>query len=75
VTWKYNKVTVEGDLTGEDGMPIKEELELWQQDLVECIRELIGNPTFCDVMSHVPKHIYTDEEGQDRIIDEMWTGD
>jgi hypothetical protein len=75
MTWKYDEVTVERDLTGEDGMPLKEELELWRRDPVECIRELIGNPAFRDVMRYTPECIYADEEGHDRIIDEMWTGD
>jgi Plavaka transposase len=52
-----------------------EEMELWRRDPVECIRELIGNPTFKDLLAYAPEQAFQDEEGNIRIFDEMWTGD
>jgi hypothetical protein len=65
---------ITGDLIGEDGKPLTEEVELWRRDPVECVRELIGNPAFKDYISYVPEKAYRDEEGKERIYDEMWTG-
>ncbi|KAG1742960.1 hypothetical protein EDD22DRAFT_982148 [Suillus occidentalis] len=47
--------------------------ELWWQDPVECVRELIGNPAFKDYLSYVPKKVYADPQGKMRVYDEMWT--
>ena len=38
-------IDVEGDMEGEDGVLKQEMLELWQRDPVECMEELLGNPT------------------------------
>ena len=46
-----------------------------REDPVECVNELIGNPSFKDYISYVPEHVYTVDAGQDRIYDEMWTAD
>lgn len=54
---------------------MSEDLELWKRDPVECIKDLIGNPAFRDLMSYVPQQAYTDAEGKNRIFDEMWTAD
>ncbi|KAJ7748266.1 hypothetical protein DFH07DRAFT_775727 [Mycena maculata] len=54
----------------------KETVELWWRDPVECVRELMGNPMFRDVMRSVaPEELYADEKGEIRVINEMWTGD
>jgi len=52
-----------------------EDLELWIRDPVECIKELIGNPAFRDVMKYAPEKHYEDREGQHKRIDEMWTAE
>lgn len=59
----------------EDGKPLTEELELWWRDPVECIRELLGNPVFKEIMRYAPEHHYQDKEGKVRITNEMWTAD
>lgn len=46
-----------------------------ETDPVECIKELIGNPAFCNQMHFEPERVYEDEEGKSRVFDEMWTGD
>ena len=43
--WTCQTIDVEGDVVGEDGAMKWEMLELWQRDPVECVEELIGNPT------------------------------
>ena len=36
----------DGDHVGDDGKMMSEDLELWMQDPVECVKELVGNPAF-----------------------------
>ena len=68
-------VKVNGDRVGNDGEKMLEDLELWMRDPVECVKELIGNPVFKELMSFVPERVYTDKNGTNRIYDEMWTAD
>lgn len=72
--WKCQPVTVTGDQIGLDGAEIKEELELWFRDPVECIRELIGNPLFQAKMVFAPEKLYEDEGGEEEVRNEMNTG-
>ena len=64
-----------GDLLDKGGEPLTEENELWIRDPVECIRELIGNLAFCDHIAYVCQEVFTDEKGENRRYDEMWTGE
>ncbi|KAG1721587.1 uncharacterized protein EDB91DRAFT_1240293 [Suillus paluster] len=48
-------------------------ISMW--DLVECIRELMGNPEFDHMVSYAPERVFSDAEGKTRWFDEMWTGD
>ncbi|KAF8871026.1 hypothetical protein BD779DRAFT_1613985 [Infundibulicybe gibba] len=73
--WECEVITTPGDRAGEDGEIVGEEMELWYRNPVECIKELIGNPAFSDSVSFVPERVYTSNDGDDRIYDEMWTGD
>lgn len=73
--WTCDIVTSTGDVLGPDGAPLTENHELWRRDPVECVRELIGNPAFKEYMSYVPEMAYADEDAQNRMYDEMWTGD
>ena len=68
-------MNVEGDRVGEDGEKMTEDLELWMRDPIECVKELLGNPAFRKWMSFVPERVYADENGTNRIYDEMWTAD
>ncbi|KAG1811778.1 uncharacterized protein BJ212DRAFT_1483508 [Suillus subaureus] len=54
---------------------VTEDVELWIHNPVECMKELIGNPSFKEDMAYSPAKAYADCAGQDRIIDEMWTAD
>ncbi|KAF8885298.1 hypothetical protein BD779DRAFT_1611957 [Infundibulicybe gibba] len=73
--WECEIVTAPGDQCGEDGEIVGEDMELWYRDPVECIKELLSNPAFKDLISYVPERVYTSSDGDDRIYDEMWTGD
>jgi Plavaka transposase len=40
-----------------DGGMMSKEVELWRRDPVECVRELIGNPAFREVISYLNVHM------------------
>jgi len=73
--WDYRTVTMTGDRVDENGNPLTEDIELWFWNPMECIAQLISNPSFDGVMSHVPERVYEDSAGKSRVYDEMWTGD
>jgi hypothetical protein len=73
--WKCEIVTAHGNKVGQDKTMMTEDLELWKRDPVECVKELIGNPAFQNLVSYVPQRAYADKAGLNRIFDEMWTGD
>lgn len=75
MNWIYDQISVTGDRIGEDGGPMIETLDLWRRDPVECVRELIGNPAFREMMAYAPERVFSDREALQRIIDEMCTGD
>ncbi|KAL0063337.1 hypothetical protein AAF712_009732 [Marasmius tenuissimus] len=73
VGWRCEQVHVEGDLSDDEGSLMTEDLELWLRDPVECVRELLGNPVFRDVMKYRPEKHYCDSEGRNERLNEMWT--
>jgi hypothetical protein len=81
--WTCKIFEITGDLidTRDNGGEIlktrmlKEEVELWRRDPVECVRELIGNPTFQAQMRYAPEKVYTSEQREDRKFDNMWTSE
>ncbi|TCD59805.1 hypothetical protein EIP91_011412 [Steccherinum ochraceum] len=72
--WLCDEIAITGDLRGENGELLTETVELWRRDPVECIRELIGNPAFRDVMKYAPEKVFTDSEKTSRRFDEMSSG-
>ena len=44
--WTCELFEIEGDILNESGALQTETVELWHQNPVECIQELIGNPDF-----------------------------
>ncbi|KZT03690.1 uncharacterized protein LAESUDRAFT_787275 [Laetiporus sulphureus 93-53] len=51
-------VEVQGDCLGAGKhSTMTEEVEVWAQDPVDCIKELIGNTTFQEHMSYAPVHL------------------
>ncbi|KAI0074716.1 hypothetical protein K474DRAFT_1601024, partial [Panus rudis PR-1116 ss-1] len=64
----------------EDNNPdvmLTERLELWKRNPVDCVRELLGNPTFRNHLNYAPEKVYGEafEQDEARIWSEMWTGD
>ncbi len=74
-SWKCDIVTVTGDKIDSSGKHATEDLELWRRDPVECVKELMGNLAFRDLLAYAPEKAYTDESGQNQVFDEMWTGE
>ena len=66
---------MEGDVLDKNGAQKTENVELWPCNPVECIRELFRNPVFKSSNRYTPKKLYSDQEGTERIYDEMWTAD
>lgn len=64
-----------GNALDEDGNVMEEELEMWRRDPVDLVRELIGNPAFKDSMAYAPEKVFATMEGEERVLDEMWTAD
>ncbi|KAI0283817.1 hypothetical protein BC826DRAFT_1093774 [Russula brevipes] len=73
--WDCKNITVTGDLLDSSGVCLTDEFELWLRDPVECIKELISNPSFNGSIKYAPEHVYTDSTKRSRIYDEMWTAD
>ena len=73
--WTCDVVDVTGDREGEDGMPMREELELWRHDPIKCIQDLIGNPALREHLAYQPEHVYADSQRANCIIDDTWTAD
>ena len=73
--WTCEIVTAHGNKVGQDGMMMTEYLELWKRDPVKCVKELIGNPAFQNLVSYVPQWAYADKAGLKHIFDKMWTAD
>ncbi|KAJ6606839.1 hypothetical protein B0H10DRAFT_2166969 [Mycena sp. CBHHK59/15] len=78
VKWHCKVLNTTGDLPDLNKDPsgatmASERVELWWQDPVECVAELIGNPAFKEVMRYAPEWLFTEKEGGLEVINEMWT--
>ncbi|EKM48505.1 uncharacterized protein PHACADRAFT_108850, partial [Phanerochaete carnosa HHB-10118-sp] len=73
--WHLNEITFTGDKLGNNRKLLTEKLEIWRHDSVECIRELIGNPMFCNCITYAPEHVFLNAEGKQHCVDDMWTAD
>lgn len=73
--WQCEEVELTGDLPDLDGNVLKETVELWYRNPLDCIQELLSNPAFREVMKYAPERHYVDAEGKTRVINEMWTAD
>ena len=65
-------MTSPGNQVNEDGelMP-PEKLELWRQDSMECVKELMHNPMLRDSLKYVLEWHFLDKEGVNCIFNEM----
>ena len=74
--WTCDIITSTGNQVSDEGEPVpSERLELWRRDPVECIKELMGNPSFKNSLEYAPQRHFLDKEGNNRVFDEMWTGE
>jgi hypothetical protein len=73
--WEQRIVTVLGDKRDPKGTLMREELKLWLRNLVDCIKNLMQNPVFRNLMAFALERVYRDHQGQKCIYDEAWTAD
>ncbi|KAG9094615.1 hypothetical protein FS749_012136 [Ceratobasidium sp. UAMH 11750] len=66
--WYRQTVRVQTD----DG---EEVLDLWKRDVVEVVKWLISDRRFMEYMRFAPERHWTTEARQERVYDEMWSGD
>ncbi|CAK5272543.1 unnamed protein product [Mycena citricolor] len=64
--WICEMLEIVGDLNDVRGERMKESVEFWRRDPLECIRELFGNPAFEAEMHYIPQRVYQDSEGKER---------
>ncbi|KAJ6533903.1 hypothetical protein DFH09DRAFT_932549 [Mycena vulgaris] len=75
--WFCHPFELKGDEKDDEGQPMREIVEMWYRDPVECIRELVGNPSFIK-QGYKPIRVYKsfeDERYTNREFSEMWTAD
>ena len=66
---------VNGDLTDANGNNRIEILELWHRDPIECIAELLGNPSFRGKQQYAPRQVFRNKDGTNQEFGEMWTAE
>ncbi|KAJ7105367.1 hypothetical protein C8R44DRAFT_943376 [Mycena epipterygia] len=69
--WNISQIPLTGDVLDDDGEYRTETAELWFRDPVECVKELIGNPAFKELMDYAPTRLFVDAEGNEELINEM----
>jgi hypothetical protein len=75
--WYCNPVELVGDELDADQQPKKEIVEVWYRDPVECVRELLGNPSF-KKQGYKPIRVFKSHRAghyTNREFTEMWTAD
>ncbi|KIJ50249.1 hypothetical protein M422DRAFT_245496 [Sphaerobolus stellatus SS14] len=73
--WTCYSFSIRGDMLDYNGERITEELDIWFRDPVECVRELMGNPIFRNVLKYAPERLYNDKEKLEQVYNEMWTAE
>jgi hypothetical protein len=72
--WYCTPFELEGDELDAENKPRKETVELWHRDPVECVRELLGNPSFTN-QGYAAVRMFKNEDYTNREYSEMWTAD
>ncbi|KAG9120223.1 hypothetical protein FRC07_004366, partial [Ceratobasidium sp. 392] len=70
--WRRIQQRITGTIKDANGKFLTEDIEIWVRDIVEVVRELIGNTAFGKKLVFVPQRV---EINGTRKIDEMWTAD
>jgi hypothetical protein len=73
--WRCIERTITGNITGTNGKLLKEDVKIWVRDILDVIRELLGNVTYGKQLVFVPGRVYLNENGTEQRIDKMWTAD
>ena len=71
VDWQREEIILQGDILDAEGKAMTEDLEVWYRDPVACVKELMGNPMFRDVLQYKPSREWLDEGGNQEVISEM----
>lgn len=72
--WICELLEVEGDILNKGGDSQIEIVELWCQNSIYCVEELIRNPKFKPYVKYAPYCLYMDSNGTNQYWDEMATG-
>ncbi|KAJ7263772.1 hypothetical protein C8J57DRAFT_1230967 [Mycena rebaudengoi] len=77
--WFCHPFELKGDELDPEGKQKTEVLELWHRDPVDCVRELLGNPTFKN-QGYAPIRVFKSFDAatgaySNREYSEMWTAD
>ena len=70
--WVSDVIKMKGNKLDANHVAMTEEVELWRQDPVDCIKELIRSPTFAESLVYEPVQVF---RGQSREYSEMNTAD
>ncbi|KZT36316.1 hypothetical protein SISSUDRAFT_965712, partial [Sistotremastrum suecicum HHB10207 ss-3] len=73
--WTTLDIKVRGDRLTDEGVPEVETVELYLRNVVECIQDILSDPTLKDEMRFAPCRVWSDETKTERYYSEMWTGD
>ncbi|KAI9450809.1 hypothetical protein F5148DRAFT_1277776 [Russula earlei] len=73
--WHIETFSFTGDLLDANGELTQDHFELWYQNSLQCVEELISNPMFEKYIFYVLECIYEDSTGNMHVYDEMWTAD
>ncbi|KAF7344304.1 hypothetical protein MVEN_01722000 [Mycena venus] len=76
--WYCHAFELEGDELDADQNPKKETVEMWYRDPLECVKELLGNPSFAGKQGYKPIRVFKrfkDGQYSNREFTEMWTAD
>ncbi|KAG8720172.1 hypothetical protein FRC09_010014 [Ceratobasidium sp. 395] len=66
--WTRIQRTITGTVKDAKGKPLQEDIEIWVRDIVELVRELIGNASYGHKLVFVPQRV---ETNGNRKIDEI----
>ncbi|KAG8794412.1 hypothetical protein FRC12_024650 [Ceratobasidium sp. 428] len=70
--WTRIQRMITGTIKDANGKNLTEDIEIWVRDIIDVIRELIGNTTYGQKLVFVPQRVKVNST---RKIDEMWTAD
>ncbi|KAJ7880813.1 hypothetical protein B0H14DRAFT_3764554 [Mycena olivaceomarginata] len=76
--WYCNTFELVGDECEPDQQPKKETVEMWYRNPIECMKELLGNPSFAGKQGYKPIRVYKrfkDGQYSNQEFTEMWTAD